>query len=65
VTGLRDAAQIDRVLVLIADDEADEVDVEAPALRQVLHAKHGMACTRDVERRIVDRLRNAHGLLRG
>ena len=63
VAGLGDAAQIDRVLVLVADDEADEIDVEISAHREVLHGEHRMAGARDVEGRIVDGLGNAHRML--
>jgi hypothetical protein len=36
VTCLGDAAQIKGVLIFVADDEADEIDIEAPARRQIL-----------------------------
>ncbi len=64
VAGLCHPAQIDRVLVLVADDEADQVDVEVAALGQILDGEHGMARARDVEGRIVDGLRDGHGALR-
>src|SRR5262249_11381075 len=63
MTRLGDAAQIERIVVFIADDEAEEVNVEVPAHRQVLHGEHRVARARDVEGRIVDGLRNAHGAL--
>src|SRR5262245_64437454 len=63
MTRLGDAAQIERILVFIADDEAEEVNVEVPAHRQILHGEHRVARARDVEGRIVDGLRNAHGAL--
>jgi hypothetical protein len=63
VAGLGDAAQIERVLVLVADDEAEQVHVEIAGDREVLDRQHGMAGARDVEGRVVDCLRNAHGAL--
>ena len=59
-----DAAQVERVLVFIADDKADQIDVEIPAHRQVLHGEDRMAGARDIERRIVDGLGNGHDALR-
>ena len=44
-----DAAQIDRILVFVADDEADQVDIERAALRQILDVQDGMAGAGDVE----------------
>jgi hypothetical protein len=61
---LGDAAQIDRVFVLITDDEADQIDVEIPADCQILNGEHGVAGARDIEGRVVDGLGNAHGALR-
>ena len=63
VTGLGDAAEIERIAILVADDEAEEIHVEISACRQVADREHRMAGARDVERRTVDRLRNAHGAL--
>src|SRR5262245_35023148 len=63
VAGLGNAAQIERVLVLVADDEAEQVHVEISGDREVLDRQHGMAGARDVEGRVVDCLRNAHGAL--
>ena len=63
VTGLGDAAEVERVAILVADDEAEEIDVEISARRQVLDREHRVAGARDVEWRAVDRLRNAHGAL--
>ena len=64
MAGLGDAAQVDRILVLVADDKADQIDIEGAALRQVFDVQHGMAGARDVEGRIVVWLGNAHGGLR-
>src|SRR3984893_508471 len=40
MTCLRDAAQVDRALVLVADDETDEVDIEASACGEILYRPH-------------------------
>src|SRR5262249_4314378 len=63
MTRLGDTAQIEGIPVFVADDEAEEIDVEVSAHRQVLHGQHRMARAGDVEGRIVDGLRNAHGAL--
>jgi hypothetical protein len=63
VTGLGDTAKVEGIPVFIADDEADEIHVEVPAHRQIIDGEHRMAGARDVEGRIVDGLRNAHGAL--
>jgi hypothetical protein len=63
MTGFGDAAEVKRLLVFAADDETEQVNVEISADRQILHGEHRMAGARDVERRVVDRLRNAHGAL--
>src|ERR1700722_9162602 len=64
MTDLGDAAQIDRVLVLVADDQADEVDIEGAALRQIFHVQYRMAGARDVEGRVVVGFGNGHHGLR-
>ena len=40
---LGDAAQIKRILIFVADDEADQIDIERAALAEILHvqAPHG------------------------
>src|SRR5215813_13813562 len=63
MTRLGDAAKIERIPVFVADDEAEEVDVEVSAHRQILHGEHRVARARDVEGRIVDGPWNAHGAL--
>jgi hypothetical protein len=63
MAGFGNAAQINRILVLITHDQADQIDVKRPALRQVFHVQHGMAGPRNIEGRIVIRLRQRHGLL--
>jgi hypothetical protein len=63
VAGLGDPAKIKRVAIFVADNETEQINVEISADRQILHGEHRMAGARDVERRIVDGLRNAHGAL--
>ncbi len=63
VAGLGDPAEVERVPVFVADDEAEQVHVEVSADRQILYGEHRMAGARDIERRVIDRLRNAHGAL--
>ena len=63
MTRLGDAAQIDRVLILVADDEADEIDIERAAFRQIFDVQYGMTGASDVEWRIVVRFRDGHGAL--
>jgi hypothetical protein len=64
VTCLGHAAQKERVGILVADNEAEEVDIKPPACRKVLHAEHAVTRARDIERWIVDGRRDAHGRLR-
>ena len=59
---LFDAAQIERVLVLVGDDVAEAVDIERARARQVGHAELGMARAHDVERRIEDGIAEGHQL---
>src|SRR5262249_56046697 len=63
VTGLGDAAEIERVLVLVADDEAEKIHVEISAHRQVFHRQHRVAGTCEIERRLLDRRRRARWAL--
>ena len=60
---LGDPAQIDRILVLVADDQADQIDIKGAALRQILDVQHRVAGAGDVERWIVVGLGNAHEVL--
>ena len=43
VAGFGDTAQVDRVLVLVADDEPDQVDIERAALGKILHGVQSTA----------------------
>ena len=61
MAGLGDAAQIDRILVLVADGKADQIDVKGAAFAEVLHVQHGMTGARDVEGRMVVGLGDGHG----
>ena len=57
---LLDAAQPERVGVLVADDQAHHLGVEVAALREIARREHEMARARDVERRIEVGFRNRH-----
>ena len=63
VAGLLDPAQVERVAVLLGDDQADDLGVEQPAGFQVLDREHDMAGARDVERRVVVGLGQVHCVL--
>ena len=56
-----DAAQVERVFVLVAHHQPDGIDIERAADAQIFHRQHRMARARDVEGRIGIALRNAHG----
>jgi hypothetical protein len=60
MTDFGNTAQIDRILVLVADDQADQIDIEDAALGQIFHVQHRMAGARDVEGRVVVWLRDGH-----
>src|SRR5581483_12423099 len=60
MASLGNAAQVQRVLVLVADDEADQIDIERPALAEVVHVQQRMAGAGDVERRVIVRARDGH-----
>ena len=57
VAGFGNAAEIDRVLVFIANDQADQIGIKRAAFREVLDVQHGMAGACNIERRIVIGLR--------
>ena len=57
---LLDAAQIERVLVLVRDDVAEAIDVERARLRQIGDAELDVARAHDVERRIEDGIAQHH-----
>jgi hypothetical protein len=63
MTSFGDPAEIKRIAIFVADDETEQINVEISADRQIPYGEHRMAGARDVERRIVDGLRNAHGAL--
>ena len=60
VAALLDAAQPDRVGVLVAHDQPHHLDVEVAAGGEVARREHEMAGARDVERRIEVGLRKGH-----
>ena len=55
-----DAAQINRIGILIADHEPDNLGVEVAAGREILRGQYQMACSGDVERRVKIGLRDHH-----
>jgi len=57
------AAQVERVVIVVAHHEAKRVDIESAALCEIAHAMDDVARARDVERGPEDRIGNAHGLL--
>ena len=59
---LFDAAQIERVLVLVGDDVAEAVHVERARLCEVRNAELDVARAHDVERRIEDGIAQGHSL---
>jgi hypothetical protein len=60
VSALLDAVQVDRIGILVADDQAHHFGVERAARGQVLRGQHEMARPRDVERRIKIGRRDRH-----
>jgi len=52
VLALLDAAQPERIRVLVADEQSDHLGVEGLAGREILRGQHEMAGARDVERRL-------------
>jgi hypothetical protein len=60
VAALLHAAQPDRVGVLVAHDQAHDLDVEVAARGEVARREHEVARARDVERRIEIGLRDRH-----
>ena len=63
VARLGNAAQIDRVAILVAHDEPEQIDIEVATDRQIPDGENIVARARDVERRIVDGFGDAHGAL--
>jgi len=60
---LGNAAEINGVAILIAHNEAEQIDIEVAADQEIPHGEDVVACAGDIERRIVDRLGDAHGAL--
>ena len=52
VVALLDAAQIERVLGLVADQKSEAIDIEGARAREIADAKLDVARPHDVERRI-------------
>ena len=57
---LLDAAQIERIVGLVADQKPKAIDVKGARARKVAHAKLDMARAHDIERRVENRLVDGH-----
>lgn len=53
MTCLFQPAEVDRVAILIADDEPYDFRIERAAFLEIADGQDDMACARDVERRFV------------
>ena len=60
MVALLDAAQIERIGGLVADQQPEAIDIEGARARQIAHAKLDMARAHDVERRVENRLADGH-----
>src|SRR5262252_4391086 len=60
VTGLLDAAEIERVALLRGQDQPDDLLIEPPAGRKIANAEHDMAGARDAKSRVEIRGGQAH-----
>ena len=60
VTGLLDAAEVQRVVFFRGQDQADHLLVELPARRKVADGENDMACSRDAKSRIEVRAWEGH-----
>ena len=58
---LLDAAQIERVRALVADEKAEAIDVKGPRTAEIAHAEFGVARAHDIEGRIEDGRRKGIG----
>ena len=61
MVALLDAAQVERVVGLVADQEPETIDIEGARAGEVAHAEFDMARAHDVERRVENRLADGHG----
>ena len=61
MVALFDAAQVERIVGLVADQEPEAIHVECARTAEIAHAELDMACAHDVERRVEDRLVDRHG----
>ena len=60
VAAFLQAAQVERSLVFVAHHEAEGVDIERAAFREVAHREYDMACAGDGEAGSEDRFRYGH-----
>ena len=65
MVALLDAAQIKRVIGLVADQEPEAIDIEGARALKVAHAELDMACAHHIERRVENRLADGHVPLHG
>ncbi len=61
MVALLDAAQIERVAVLVGDEIAEAIDIEGARAGEVGHAEFDMARAHDIERRIEDGIAEGMG----
>ena len=65
VVALLDAAQIERVVGLVADQKAEAIDIEGARAAEVAHAELDMACAHDIERRVENGFADRHAVAAG
>ncbi len=61
MVALFNAAQIERIVGLVADQEAEAIGIKGARAGKIAHAQLDMARAHDVERRIENRLADGHG----
>ena len=57
---LLDAAQIKRIVGLVADQKPEAIDIKGARAPKIAHAKLDMACAHHIERRVENRLVDGH-----
>ena len=61
MVALLDAAQVKRILGLIADQKPEAIDIEGARAAEIAHAELDMAGAHDVEGRVENRVADRHG----
>jgi len=64
MVALFDAAEVERILGLFADQKPEAIRVEGPRPPEIGDAQFDMACAYNIERRIEDRIADGHGVSR-